>query len=183
VVYFASLGTAFMFLEMTFIQIFSRFLGDPVLAAGTVFGGFLLFAGSGSMVQPQVTRRLPGGILSPVLCIAVVIAVDFAVFPFIFRAAAGLSSFWRVLISLGLMAPLAFLMGMPFPWGLSVLHRKAQGAVPLAWAVNGFASVVSTSAAVVVAMAYGFSLLWGLAASIYVLAGSLSFVFGRFAVK
>jgi hypothetical protein len=183
VAFFASLGIGFMFLEMTFIQIFTRFLGDPVLAAGTVFGGFLFFAGSGSMIQPRVTRRLPAGILSVTVGIATIIVLDFTAFPLIFRTAAGLSSFWKVVVSLGLMAPLAFLMGMPFPWGLSMLHEKAQGAVPLAWAVNGFASVVSTSSAVLMSMAYGFSLLLGLAASIYAFAGGLYFLVGKFTVK
>lgn len=32
--YFAALGIGFMFLKMRFIQIFTRFLGDPVVAAG-----------------------------------------------------------------------------------------------------------------------------------------------------
>jgi len=168
---------------MTFIQIFTRFLGDPILAAGTVFGGFLFFAGLGSLIQPSVTRRLPGGILSVAVGIAIIIVLDFAAFPLVFRTGAGLSPFWRVLVSLGLMAPLAFFIGMPFPWGLSMLHEKAQGAVPLAWAVNGFASVVSTSSAVLVSMAYGFSLLLGLAASIYALAGGLSFLMRRLVTK
>jgi len=183
VVFFGSLGAGFMFLEMTFIQIFTRFLGDPVLAAGTVFGGFLLFAGSGSMVQPRVTRKLPGGILFVAISIALIVLVDFAVFPHIFAAGAGLSSFSKALVSLGLMAPLAFLMGMPFPWGLSALHIRGPGAIPLAWAVNGFASVVSTSAAVLVSMAYGFSVLLGLSASIYAFAGVLSCLLGKLATK
>lgn len=183
VVFFAALGTGFMFLEMTFIQIFTRFLGDPIVAAGTVFGGFLFFAGSGSMVQPRVTGSLPGGILLVALSIALIIVVDFAVFPLIFETAAGLTAFWKTLVSLFLMAPLAFLMGMPFPWGLSVLQQRGQGAVPLAWAVNGFASVVSTSGAVLLSMAYGFSVLLGLAASIYAFAGGLSFLLGKSSVK
>ena len=180
VCFFASLGTGFMFLEMTFIQIFTRFLGDPVFAAATVFGGFLLFAGSGSMVQPRVSDKLPGGILLVTISIAIIVLVDLAVFPYIFAAAAGLSPLWKAVVSLALMAPLAFLMGMPFPWGLSALHRRAKGTISLAWAVNGFASVVSASGAVVVAMAYGFSVLLAMAASIYAVAGGLSFLVVRF---
>lgn len=179
--YFALLGTGFMFLEMAFIQMFTRFLGDPVLAAATVFGGFLFFAGSGSMVQPSVTGKVPGGILLVAVFIALITVVDFALFPVVFEAGAGLNFFWKTLVSLGLMAPLAFLMGMPFPWALSALQKAAQASIPLAWAVNGFASVVSASAAVLVSMAYGFSFLLALSATIYALAGGLAVFLGKVA--
>ncbi|MDQ7782436.1 MAG: hypothetical protein RDU20_06145, partial [Desulfomonilaceae bacterium] len=174
VVYFAGLGTGFMLLEMSFIQVFTRFLGDPIPAAALVIGAFLFFAGAGSMAQPHVTRRVPAGILVPALGIVLIVAVYSVVLSTVFEAAAGLSATGKTMVGTCLLAPLAFLLGMPFPWGLSMVHRKAVAAVPVAWAVNGFASVVSTSVAVLVTMTYGFKVLSIVAAAIYALAGTLS---------
>jgi spermidine synthase len=176
IAYFGGLGAGFMLLEMSFIQVFTRFLGDPILAAALVLGGFLFFAGVGSMIQPQVTTRLPWGILIVALAIAALVLLSTAVLPPVFHAAAGLSEVWKTVVGLCLIAPLALLLGMPFPWGLSLLHRKKVAAVPLAWSVNGFASVVSTSSAVLVTMTYGFKVLSVLAALIYALAGGLSLI-------
>ena len=85
----------------------------------------------------------------------------------------------KVFVGIAMVAPLAFLMGTPFPWGLSVLHEKAATAVPLAWAVNGFASVVSACGAVLLAMTFGFKSLLSLAAGLYAVAGLLSLLTAR----
>ena len=46
IVFFSALGTGFMFIEMSFIQMFTRFMGDPVLAAALVWVGFCPLPGS-----------------------------------------------------------------------------------------------------------------------------------------
>jgi hypothetical protein len=173
-VYFTGLGTGFMFLEMSFIQIFTRFFGDPVVAAGVVVGSFLFFAGLGSMSSRFLARKVPGGVLTLGIAIAVLVLVDSVVFAEIFEAAAAVSGVLKYCLGIALMAPLSFLMGVPFPWGLSLVHETAARAVPLAWAVNGFASVVSASTAVLVAMVFGFSVLLATAAAVYAGVGLLS---------
>jgi len=178
-VYFGGLGTGFMLLEMSFIQVFTRFLGDPILAAALVIGGFLLFAGAGSMAQPHVTSRLRAGILIIALGIASIVILYSVALPGVFVFAAGFSDTLRIMVGICLLAPLAFVLGMPFPWGLSLVHRNAVAAVPIAWAVNGFASVVSTSIAVLVTMTYGFKFLSITAAAIYALAGVLSVLMAK----
>jgi hypothetical protein len=173
VVYFAALGTGFMFLEMTFIQLFTRFLGDPVVAAALVLGGLLLFAGVGSLIQPKVTWRLAKGVFSVTCAIGLLVVAEAWVLLAVFETAAGVGDLGKSVIGLTMIAPLAVLMGMPFPWGLARLSHGAEAAVPLAWAVNGFASVVSASGAVVLAMVHGFNVLLVLAAVIYFIAGLL----------
>jgi hypothetical protein len=164
---------------MSFIQMFTRFLGDAVVAAAVVVGCFLLFAGMGSMCQPFVTSRIPGGVLSAIAAVVVLVLIDATVFPRVFEAAALLSAVWKVLTGICMIAPLAFFLGMPFPWGVSVLHRSAPKAMPIAWAVNGFASVISASAAVVLAMTFGFKALLSLAAVVYGASGIVSLYLAR----
>jgi hypothetical protein len=128
------------------------------------------------MAQPQVTSRLPGGVFLITSAIACIVVVDSISFPHLFETAAALPDFWKTVMGLAIIAPLAFCMGVPFPWGLYQVHQRAGAVIPIAWAVNGFASVVSTSAAVLLTMAYGFKTLFTLAAGIYALAGALSII-------
>jgi hypothetical protein len=79
----------------------------------------------------------------------------------------------KVLISLILIAPLAFWMGMPFPLGLS---RIAPDLIPWAWAINGCASVLSAVLATVLAIHFGFTVVILLAVSLY---GVAAFSFPR----
>jgi hypothetical protein len=171
VTYFGLLGTGFMCVEMSLIQLFTRFLGDPVLAAALVVAGLLFCAGLGSMVQPRVTRAMPLGAFGVAVAVALAIVLYAKGLPRLFESGAMLAGTWKNAVGLVVLAPLAALMGMLFPWGLSTLQREAAPAIPLAWAVNGFASVVSASVAVVLAMTLGFSALLGCAAAAYGLAG------------
>jgi hypothetical protein len=73
----------------------------------------------------------------------------------------------RVAATLALIAPLAFLMGMPFPIGLSRLADEAPAFIPWAWGINGCASVLSALLAALLAVHLGFSVVLLLAAALY----------------
>ena len=121
-VYFLAIGFAFMFIEIAFIQKFVLFLSHPLHAVAVVLFAFPLFAGIGS----RVSRRLTEGTRAmryPVAAVADAIAVSAALclvlLPWLFQHAMRLPDAARILISAGLIAPLAFFMGMPFPLGLA----------------------------------------------------------------
>jgi hypothetical protein len=76
-------------------------------------------------------------------------------------------------IALALIAPLALVMGMPFPLGLARLAREDPDFVPWAWGLNGCASVVSAAAATLMMMTVGFALTVAGAVLLY-LAGGLA---------
>ena len=79
-----------------------------------------------------------------------------------------------MLVSLLVLAPLAFLMGMPFPMGLEKVATAAPGLVPWAWGVNGCASLISAVLATVLAVHFGFTAVVILAVLFYFLAGLVS---------
>jgi hypothetical protein len=62
----------------------------------------------------------------------------------------------KIVISLLLIAPLAFAMGQLFPCALAALAREQPALVPWAWAVNGCASVIGAVLAMVLALGFGF---------------------------
>jgi hypothetical protein len=72
----------------------------------------------------------------------------------------------RALVAAGLLAPLAFCMGVPFPLALRELDEPL---VPWAWGINGCASVVSAALATLLAVDFGFSAVLGIALALYVL--------------
>jgi len=84
--------------------------------------------------------------------------------PFVLSAAVELGLLWRVLISLLLIVPFGFALGMPFPKGLRTLGLAAPELVFWAWGVNGFFTVIGSIAAVILGMALGFLFVLGVAA-------------------
>jgi len=76
----------------------------------------------------------------------------------------------RGFVTLALVAPLGFFMGMPFPTGIRRVSEHARGAVPWMWAVNGGATVFGSVLAIVLAIWGSFTLVLSTAALGYVLA-------------
>ena len=151
-----------MFLEIAFLQKFLRFLSHPLYAISVVLCGFLVFAGLGSSVSRQlrrITNRWPKipSISVAIIGITLVSALYLLYLPIIFSYFADLADSLKIIISLVLIAPLAFFMGMPFPSGIDALHRTQQQLIPWAWGVNGFASVISAILAILLAIEIGFS--------------------------
>ena len=100
-----------------------------------------------------------------------VIAISYLfALPQLFNWLMPLADSYKILISITLIAPLACLMGMPFPLGLRQLARHAPDWIPWAWGVNGCASVVSAVFATIMAIHGGFKLVILLALVLYGLA-------------
>ena len=93
-----------------------------------------------------------------------------AILPGLFQALIHLPDAAKIAISVGLIAPLAVCMGVPFPAGMMRLACTAQDAIPWAWAINGFASVVGAVLATLLAIHLGFAAVILLAILIYGLA-------------
>ncbi|MNT90378.1 hypothetical protein D3C72_2312660 [compost metagenome] len=74
-----------------------------------------------------------------------------------FRLLIGLPDPARIGVSVLLIAPLAFLMGMPFPLGLARVAARDETLVPWAWGINACASVVAAVLATLVAIHVGFT--------------------------
>jgi hypothetical protein len=172
--YFLLLGLAFLFVEMAFIQKFILFLSNPLYSVAVVLSGFLLFAGLGSASSERFADRVPWPGVSPVVvavaAIAALALVYVMVLPVVFARFIGLGDAAKIVLSLALIAPLAFFMGMPFPVGLRRLSAIAPGFVPWAWGINGFASVVSAVLATLLAIEFGFNAVILLALLLYALA-------------
>ena len=181
-VYFLFLGLAFLFIEIAFIQRFVLFLGHPLYAIAVVLAAFLLFAGLGSGYSARLGAEPapPGspapvaGLLRPIpLAVAGIVLIAGAylvLLPVVFTTFMAQPVPVKVIVSLALIAPLAFCMGIPFPLGLRRVSAAAPGLVPWAWGVNGCASVLSAVLASLLATHFGFTVVVALAMALYALA-------------
>jgi hypothetical protein len=166
-----------------------------------VLCAFLFFAGLGSGFAPRLTARLdamqglsaPGALIRftggdgrcrwvvrvrhPALALAVAGIVAAAVLhlvaaPSLFRWLMPLPDTLKIAISLVLIAPLAFFMGLPFPLALIRVAAARPGLVPWAWGINGCASVLSAILAILLAMSLGFSAVLLIAIGLYLVAAA-----------
>ncbi|MGD2173880.1 MAG: hypothetical protein PVJ27_00620 [Candidatus Brocadiaceae bacterium] len=172
--YFCLLGLGFMMLEMVCLLKFTQFLGDPIYSAAGMLTSFLVFSGIGSVTTRRLgghprgaIRRAAGGVA--LMAILYALGLDGA-----FALLMGLPLAARLVISMLLTAPAAFLMGWLFPNGLALLERHRPRLVPWAWGANGFASVAASPLAVMIAIDFGFRAVLLLAGGLYLLAAIVS---------
>lgn len=180
-VYFAALGLAFLFLEIAFLHKFVLFLRDPMISTAVIIPSFLFFAGCGSGLSGRWIQRAVYGektsqhaILLAVSGILLFTAITLLLFPILFRVGAQWPASVRIVISVGLISGQAFWMGMPFPLGIQRLGLHRPAAVPIAWGINGFFSVISVTAATAIALHGGFWLVILPALGCYALAAGLA---------
>ncbi len=166
--YFALLGFGFLFGEIPLAQQFILFLGQPVYGLTAVLFALLFFSGVGSWMSVRLPHRP-----ALVALVIVLLLYPFAL-PQLFSLFLGSPQSLRLLVAVVTLAPLGFLLGVPFPKGIAWLEREAAGLIPWAWGVNGAASVVASVSAALVALSFGFS--WVLMAGALCYAGALGVV-------
>jgi len=175
-VYFTAIGLGFMFIEIAFIQKFLLFLAHPLYAVAVVLSTFLVFGGLGSRYSQRFPAAGRRGARHPMAWLTAGVAGIALVYllslPAIFRHLMPLPDLARIAISIALIAPLAFAMGMPFPLGLTRLAGRADALIPWAWGVNANASVIAAILATVLAIHLGFGAVIVLAVALYAVAAA-----------
>lgn len=165
--YFATIGVGFMFVEIVAIQTFSQALGNHVYSATAVLAGMLVFSGIGSVTQTRTGmadgRRIRVGSVVAFGLIVVFVLARRAVMAY----AAVLGTAGRFFLVLVVLMPVAYLLGWFFSSGIRIVSRRSAHLVPWAWAANGFASVLASPLALLLAMELGHSAVMGIAALLY----------------
>jgi len=173
--YFLLLGLGYMMVEMVCLLKFVRFLGDPTYAAGVVLASFLVFSGLGSAASRRLCRSAARAVRAATASVAALLVAYAVGLDGAFSAMIGLPLAVRVAAAVALSAPVAFMMGWPFPNGLALVELREPRLVPWAWGANGFASVAASPLAVLVAIGGGYTAVLLLSCAVYLLAGGVSF--------
>jgi spermidine synthase len=169
-VYFAGLGIGFIGIEVALIQKFTLLLGQPLYSIVVTLFAILIFTGVGSFAS---RRLLQGGPRRPWLVpvgILVWLSLIAAGSSAVVDACIALPLWARAGVTVLVIAPVAFLLGVPFAHGIAIVEKVNPSFVPWAWAVNGSTTVVGSIATVILSMRFGFSAVLLIAAAIYLVA-------------
>ena len=158
-VLFSMLGIGFMLVEISLIQRFMLFLGQPVLSMAVLLFSLLVGAGMGSLYSGRLAseRIIKGIAIAALAIVAMVVSYTFLL-PLIFNQLLGLELAIRLLAMVVMLIPLGFLMGFPFPLGIRLLKEmKTEKYIPWMWCINGVGSVLGSVMTIVVAISFGFT--------------------------
>lgn len=162
--YFTLIGLAYVAAELSLMQQLSLLLGHPVYAVAAVLAGVLIGSGLGSMWSDRLTLRAPW---RPLALAAMLAALLGGLLLHAVHAVQGGSFLARAGAAAVALAPLAFLMGVPFATGLRCLAGTDGVRFAWAWAANGFASAVAAPVTALVALEAGSPALFLTAAAAY----------------
>ncbi len=154
--YFFCLGYSYIFVEMALMQRFSLFLGHPSRSIAVVLGSLLISSGIGS----YFSRRLHQKFETIIFILALLLLGTAFGYLALMRYFLGVPLWIRESITILMISPLSFAMGMPFPTGIRLISRYsgyASQAVPWMWGINGGATVLGAVAATVAAMLASFT--------------------------
>jgi spermidine synthase len=167
--YFLALGLAFIGVEVALVPRFVLYLGHPVYALTVVLFALLVATGIGSALSPRVVRGDVRRLAATALAAGAAIAIEALSLRAVYDATFALAFAARVAVGVALVGAPAMLMGMLFPAGLEQAPRGERRAswIARAWVLNGWASVVGSVGAMILAIAAGFTSVLLVAAALY----------------
>ena len=155
--YFAVIGFAFMFIEVFFIHLFILPLGSPAASFATVLVTLLLSTGFGSIMSGYVKGKK----VFYAMCTILFLLMMYYLLP---------AYLYTYSFSFLFLIPTGFLLGFYFPAGIKLLCGHDSRTIPLAYAMNGAASIISPPLASVIAVSLGLKILLILSCVLYGLA-------------
>ncbi len=153
--YFLFIGCGYILVEVGLIQKFVLFLGHPVYALTVVIFSMLVSSGLGSSASSRIVGKAEARLIQVLGCIALGAALLGILLSTLLTSAVWLPLPVKVLMSAVLIAPLGFVMGMPFPTGLQRLEEWHAPSVRWAWSLNAAASVLGSVGALVCSIYLG----------------------------
>ncbi len=163
----------FIAVELALLQHLTLLLGHPIFTLSILLFTLLAAGGLGSRSSGRFR-------LGPVcLGVAALAALYALALPRVVPLLLPLPLGARIAVAILLVAPLGFLMGMPFPRGLQATGEGPFPLPPFYWGLNGIFSVVGSMATMVAAVVLGFT--WAMlgGAAFYLVAALASRAFAR----
>jgi len=168
--YFVAIGAGYILIQVALIQKLVLFLGHPTYALTVVIFTMLIASGLGSWFSRRVTQALPRRLTRVLALVAVLVALLALVVPHLSAAGVGWPFWIKLAVTVIVVGVPAFLMGMPFPTGLSLLELRHKPSVRLAWSLNAAASVLGSVNAIVLAIYLGLRMTLLIGGGLYLVA-------------
>jgi hypothetical protein len=166
--YFCGIGIGYMSVEIVLIQRFILYFGNAIYSAAAVISSMLICSGIGSYFSSRI--NLKKNHLTAIFIIIAALLLLYAVFlTSIIRETITFPLEEKSAFAFVIIAPLSFSMGFPFPLGIRILTANDKEQIPWAWGINSSFSVISSVAAVIIAVELGFSWIMIIASAAYLL--------------
>jgi predicted membrane-bound spermidine synthase len=153
--FFLCIGAGYILIQVALIQKFVLFLGHPTYALTVIIFSMLISSGLGSYWSKSLVRADISRLYVVLFLIAAAIVGLSVIVGPIAESGVALARPLKILISIALICPAGFAMGMPFPTGLTLIERVMPAAVRWAWAINAASSVLGSAAAIFLAIYIG----------------------------
>jgi hypothetical protein len=174
--YFAALGMGFILIELALLQKLILLLGNPTMTFAILLFTLLISSGSGSLLSSRIIRNNMKNLVFVIGGIAALGALYVVFLPPIVYSTIAEPFEVKAAVSAAVLAPIGFLMGMPFPTGVRLLKAHRPEYIPWMWAINGAFSVLGAVLAIALGIMYGSSHAMILGILIYLIALGISFV-------
>ncbi len=168
--YFAAIGFGFMLIEISQVQRLAIFLGHPVYSLAVVLFSLLLASGLGSLSTSRLAAHLQRRRLVLLGLLIATLVTFGALTPMVIRQFEAASTSIRIAVSVAILSPIGFFMGMAFPIGMQRALTEAPSIAPWLWGINGAASVCASVLVVVISLGAGISAAFWVGTVCYVIA-------------
>lgn len=173
--YFAALGMGFILIELALLQKLILLMGNPTMTFALLLFTILISGGSGSLLSSRIAKNNMRNLVFVIGGIAGLGILYVLFLPPIIYSAIAESIEVKAAVSIAILAPIGFLMGMPLPTGMRLLKVHRPDYIPWMWAINGAFSVMGAVLAIALGIMYGSSLAMILGMLIYLIALGISF--------
>lgn len=172
-IFFASIGLGFMFIEISQMQRLIIFLGHPIYSLSVVLFTLLLSSGLGSMLTHLIQEKDFKKWSYLCLITLLLILILFAFFtPITIQSFDQAQILQRIFVSIALLFPLGIFLGMAFPLGLRLASINYSHLTTWLWGINGATSVCASVLAVAIALTFGITITYWCGCLCYLLAVS-----------
>lgn len=168
--YFVCLGVGFIGIELAMMQRFSLFLEHPVHSLVVFLSSILLFSGLGSASTGRISEKWSSQAARRAGLLVAVLVLYGVLLPRVTHALIGLPLPVKMGVAAAFAFPPAFLMGMLFPLGVTVVKHRNADLVPWVWGLNSAFSVVGAVVSLCLAMSFGYAVTWFVFVGAYALA-------------
>jgi len=153
--YFVFIGAGYILIQVALIQKFVLLLGHPTYALTVIIFSMLISSGFGSFMSRRFLKGSDARLGWALLGVTALVTALAFLAPVINEIGIPWPLPIKVAVTVLLIVPVGFAMGMPFPTGLTRLEHFHHPSVRWAWALNAASSVLGSASAIFFAIYMG----------------------------
>ncbi len=177
--YFTIIGIGFMLVEISLTKRLSFYLGYPQLVLAVILFSILIGCGCGAMYSSIFKHNLAKRLsITSVILALLLVVMQLSLNTFIAYTVS-----YRLPVRCFLLAcylfPVSFFLGIPFPVGLRLLKLRLGEDISWFWGINGISTVIGSVLSVIIAMVWGFNVVFYGVAVCYLGIAAIAFALNK----